>query len=104
MTTVCPMLADLVADGGFDLQLAAFPEAEVDAVADRAAHPLARRDARDGDKAHAGHATDHIQDFRDGPNLLNGVDFRLDIDGHNDWACPVNFEITRRDDDCSWNE
>ena len=86
------------------LQLAAFPEAEADVVANRTAHPLAGGDAGDGDEAHAGHAADHIQDFRDGPNLLNGVDFRLDIDGHYDWACPVISDITRRGNECSGNE
>src|SRR5581483_2428163 len=99
-----PVLADLVADGGFDLQLAAFLEAEADLVANRTAHPLARGDAGDGDEAHPGHAADHVQDFRDGANLLDRVDFRLDIDAHNDWACPLISEITRWGYDCSGNE
>jgi hypothetical protein len=40
--------------------------------------------AGDGNETHAGDAADHIQDFRDSPDLLDGVDFSFDIDRHDD--------------------
>jgi hypothetical protein len=83
------VLTNLVADGRFDNQLTAFPKAEIDVVANRAAYPLARGYPRDGDEAHTGHAADHVQDFRDGPNLPDGVDLGSDIDGHDDSALPL---------------
>lgn len=66
--------------------------------------PLARGHARDRDEAHPGHAVGHIQDFRDRPDLLDGVDFRSDIDGHNDSDCPVAIYDKRAGNDCSGNE
>jgi len=76
------VLSYLVADGGFDLQLAAFSQTEIYVVANRAAYPLLRGDAGDGDEAHAGHPADHVQDFRDCPDLLDRVYFGLNIDRH----------------------
>jgi hypothetical protein len=76
------VLSYLVADGGFDLQLAAFCQTEVYAIANRAAHPLLGRHAGDGDEAHAGYPADHIQDLRDRPDLLDGAYIRFNVDRH----------------------
>ena len=68
------VLTDLVADRGFDPQLAAFRQAEVDVVSNGTANPSLRRYAGNGQiETHAGDAADHIQDFRDSPDLLDGV-------------------------------
>jgi hypothetical protein len=76
------VLSYLVADGGFDLQLAAFCQTEVYVVANRTAHPLLGGHAGNRDEAHAGHPADHIQDFRNCPDLLDGVYFRFNVDRH----------------------
>ena len=76
------VLSDLVADRGFEPQFAAFFQTEVDVVTNRAAHPLLRRDAGDGNEAHARHPGDDIQNLRDSTNLLDGVYFRPDVDRH----------------------
>jgi hypothetical protein len=67
------MLSYLVADGGFDLKLAAFCQTEVYVAANRTAHPLLGRHAGDGDEAHAGHPAYHIQDFGTAPICWTAV-------------------------------
>ena len=57
-----PARADLVADGGLDLELAARLEAERDVVADAAGNPAVLGDTRDRGEPHAGHAAHDIQD------------------------------------------
>jgi hypothetical protein len=64
-------LADLMTDGGLDLELAAGFEAEIDFVIDREADPAVRGDARYGGKAHPGDAAHDIQDRR---HRLDGLD------------------------------
>ena len=58
------MIADLVADRGFDLELAARLQAEGDLVAHRAGDPAVLGDPRDGGEAHAGGAADDFEDGR----------------------------------------
>jgi hypothetical protein len=54
--------ANLVADRGFDLELAARLQAEGDLVAHRAGDPAVLGDPGDGGKAHAGGAADDLED------------------------------------------
>ena len=56
--------ADLVADGGLDLQLAAGLQAEIDLVAHLAGDPAVLGDPRHGGEAHAGGAAHDLEDGR----------------------------------------
>ena len=86
------VLTDLIANRGFNPQLAAFRQAEVDVVANRTANPSLGCHAGDGNETHAGDAADHIQDFRDSPDLLDGLDFSFDIDRHDDLGLSLSLE------------
>jgi hypothetical protein len=68
---------DLVADGRFNLQLAAFDQTKIYVVTNRATNPTLGGHPRDGNEAHARHSADRVQDFRDGIDLLNGADISL---------------------------
>ena len=55
-----PVLADLVADGRFDLEFTASLEPEVDLVVGCEADPSMPGNSRDRSDAHPGHATHDI--------------------------------------------
>ena len=82
MTTASPRCADLVADGGLDLELAAGLQAEVDLVAHRAGDPAVLGDARDRGKAHAGGAADDVEDGRNRVDAADRVDVVLEVVRH----------------------
>jgi hypothetical protein len=71
--------ANLVADGGLDLQLAAGPQAELDVVPHRTADPSVFGNARHRRKAHPGRAADDVED--DGNRIDPGdrVDVGLEV-------------------------
>ena len=79
MMTGFAAVADLVADGGLDLQLAARLQPEFDLVAHRAGDPAILGDARDRGEAHAGGAADHLQDRGHGVESCDRRDFSLGI-------------------------
>jgi hypothetical protein len=68
------------------------PSGKPKLVSNGIANPSLGCHAGDGNETHAGHAADHIQDFRDSPNLLDGLDFGFDIDRHNDLSVSPRFE------------
>jgi hypothetical protein len=76
------MLADLVADGGADLQFVARGQAECDIVLAGQADPAVIGDAGDGGEAQAGGAADHFQDGGDRRNGGDGVQIVLEIVRH----------------------
>ena len=76
------VLPDLIADGRLDTEFSARREAKGDAVPNGAADPLIRSHARDGDEAHARNTCGQIQDLGNRPDLLDGIDVRLDVNCH----------------------
>jgi hypothetical protein len=77
--------ADLVADGGFDLQLAAWSQAEIDVVEHAADDPAIFGNASDRRKAHAGGTADDIENGRNGIDTRDDVNVVLEIVCH---VCP----------------
>jgi hypothetical protein len=75
-------LADLVADRGLDLQLAAGLEAELNVVTDGAGDPPILGDPGYGGKAHPRNAA---HDFKDGGHSIDAIDsgnIRFEVSRH----------------------
>ena len=79
------MIADLVADGRFDVQLATWLQAEADQVEGAAGDPAIVGHPGDGGEAHAGHPADHIQDLGHRGDLGNEIDV-LGQQVRGDWS------------------
>ena len=80
ITTGWPLAADLVADGGLDLQLAARLQAERDIVAHGAGDPAVLGHARHRGEAHAGDAAHDIEHGRNHIDPRNRSNVPLQID------------------------
>lgn len=74
-----PAFANLVADGGFDLEFAAGLEAKIDFVIDREADPSVLRYPGDGGESHAGDAAHDVQDYRNRFDVLDRGEIRAKI-------------------------
>ena len=71
--------ADFMANRGFDLQLAAGLQAEIDVVQNPAGDPAFAGDPGDRGKPHACGAADDIEDGWHGIDARNGIDVGLKV-------------------------
>ena len=85
-------LADLIADGGRDLELAARDEAEGDLVEDAADDPAVLGDAGDSGEAHAGDAAHDVEDGGNGADAGYRIDIVLEVVRHGN---PAQREAAR---------
>src|SRR5271169_1674146 len=72
-------LPDFVADGRFDLQLAARMETKRDLIADAARDPAVLGNSRDGSESHTGRPAHHFEDRRHRYDAADGVNIGLKV-------------------------
>ncbi len=83
---------DLVADGGFNFQLAAGDQPESDLVAHAAGDPAVLGDPGDRREAHAGAAADHFQDCGNRTDAGDRVQIGLIVVRHKTLDCTIRHE------------